>query len=216
MANPKDLTGKRFDKLVALYKSDLRSRTSWVCRCDCGNETVRTLGYLMRTGKDFNCGCSRQQHYRLKEDRERTAFENRYKKNVLYANSSMEVSLNEISLDEYISLAKRDCFYCGLPPENSFTLRSSTIGNYTIKYSGIDRILPKYGYIKNNVRPCCLQCNMAKSVYLTSDYLINLLDISDAWNIMGYSKLEIPENDDPILPYFKNKKLRSSKRTEVW
>lgn len=43
-------------------------KTAWLCRCDCGNETVIPTRYL-RSGKKDNCGCQRkkrgveQMHY---------------------------------------------------------------------------------------------------------------------------------------------------------
>lgn len=59
----KDITGKRFGKLVVLLhsydviskKTRKRQMSYWLCRCDCGNETVvarSNLGRLTRS-----CGC---------------------------------------------------------------------------------------------------------------------------------------------------------------
>jgi hypothetical protein len=54
-----DLTGQRFGRLVALRakgrQGSARPR-SWVCRCDCGNETVVPTGTL-RSGSTRSCGC---------------------------------------------------------------------------------------------------------------------------------------------------------------
>lgn len=62
-----DLTGKRFFKLVVLgldYKQQViykngKKRTTyyWKCRCDCGNEVVRS-GNSLRNGDTKSCGCN--------------------------------------------------------------------------------------------------------------------------------------------------------------
>lgn len=58
--NFKDITGKRFGKLIALYPIDKGecnySSITWHCQCDCGN-THEVSGSLLRTGKVRSCGC---------------------------------------------------------------------------------------------------------------------------------------------------------------
>lgn len=53
-----DLSGQRFGQLVAVRMLPERRNTfaAWVCRCDCGSETVVTSGQL-RYGKTRSCGC---------------------------------------------------------------------------------------------------------------------------------------------------------------
>ena len=54
----KDLTGKRFGKLVALEPTEERKRTSvvWRCRCDCGREALVPASQL-HNGFVKSCGC---------------------------------------------------------------------------------------------------------------------------------------------------------------
>lgn len=58
-----DITGQRFGRLVVLGKGESKGagRTSWNCRCDCGNEkTVR--GDALKSGYTKSCGqCSRSE-----------------------------------------------------------------------------------------------------------------------------------------------------------
>ena len=59
----KDITGKRFGKLVvagfAGYGQTGRQRISlWKCRCDCGNTCI-AQGYLLKSGRRKSCGCIR-------------------------------------------------------------------------------------------------------------------------------------------------------------
>lgn len=53
-----DLIGKRFGKLTVLsrYIGTDPTRTMWLCRCDCGNETTAE-SYSLKTGKKKSCGC---------------------------------------------------------------------------------------------------------------------------------------------------------------
>lgn len=54
-----DLTGKRFDRVVALYptrKPHKGCSAQWHCRCDCGRE-FDTTAYSLLTGVTHSCGC---------------------------------------------------------------------------------------------------------------------------------------------------------------
>lgn len=55
-----DLTGKRFGKLVVLYRVEEREssgshKIKWMCRCDCGTENIRE-GSSLRRGTSKSCG----------------------------------------------------------------------------------------------------------------------------------------------------------------
>ena len=53
-----NLTGQRFGKLTVLRPAEIiRGRTAWVCRCDCGQETVVRTSCL-RSGHTKSCGCT--------------------------------------------------------------------------------------------------------------------------------------------------------------
>lgn len=61
--NEQDLCGRRFGKLVVLQKAERpqqgkRGAACWLCRCDCGNETV-VLGSNLRSGHTTSCGCKK-------------------------------------------------------------------------------------------------------------------------------------------------------------
>lgn len=54
-----DLTGQKFGRLTIIVLHPVRASggsSRWVCRCDCGKETVVSLPHL-RTGKTRSCGC---------------------------------------------------------------------------------------------------------------------------------------------------------------
>lgn len=52
----KDLTGKRFGRLVVLGLDHSKRRSYWKCRCDCGNEIVACADVLSG-GLRRSCGC---------------------------------------------------------------------------------------------------------------------------------------------------------------
>lgn len=52
-----DLTGQRYGKLTVLAPAEnIGGRTAWLCRCDCGRETVVKTRH-MRSGHTKSCGC---------------------------------------------------------------------------------------------------------------------------------------------------------------
>ena len=63
MARAKDLTGRRFGRLLAEYPTDRRDHRGsvyWHCRCDCGNELDVSESSLMH-GRYQSCGCLRKE-----------------------------------------------------------------------------------------------------------------------------------------------------------
>jgi len=61
MGIKKDLSGKRFGRLIVLREGKprvepKRSRVTWDCICDCGNTTTVDTGSL-NNGKIISCGC---------------------------------------------------------------------------------------------------------------------------------------------------------------
>ena len=50
-----DITGQRFGRLVAITHVNSRG---WLCRCDCGRETIAKSGILNSGGRK-SCGCLR-------------------------------------------------------------------------------------------------------------------------------------------------------------
>lgn len=56
-----DLTGQKFGRLTVLSRTEHETRKGvfWLCRCDCGKETVVASGKL-KSGTTRSCGCSRK------------------------------------------------------------------------------------------------------------------------------------------------------------
>lgn len=57
----KDLTGQRFDRLVALEIAGRKcGKVVWKCKCDCGNETFVMSNNLV-SEKTHSCGCYKKE-----------------------------------------------------------------------------------------------------------------------------------------------------------
>ena len=54
--------GTRFGQLTVIspFESDLNGLSRWVCKCDCGNETV-AYGTNLKRGLTTSCGCKRKE-----------------------------------------------------------------------------------------------------------------------------------------------------------
>lgn len=53
-----DLTGQRFGRLVVVSRAgnDKSGNYQWLCKCECGSETI-VRGYSLRSGHTKSCGC---------------------------------------------------------------------------------------------------------------------------------------------------------------
>ena len=53
-----DLTGKKFGRLTVVSKHEekLYKEIAWVCKCECGNQTLATTNQLLKSRK-MSCGC---------------------------------------------------------------------------------------------------------------------------------------------------------------
>jgi hypothetical protein len=58
MRKIKDLTGQKFGRLTAIeFRGTNKSGNAlWLCKCDCGNETV-VRGSSLKSGHTKSCGC---------------------------------------------------------------------------------------------------------------------------------------------------------------
>lgn len=58
-----DLLGQTFGRLtvVAQSESSGEGKTRWLCKCECGNETI-VYGRYLRNGKSKSCGCWRKDY----------------------------------------------------------------------------------------------------------------------------------------------------------
>jgi hypothetical protein len=160
-----DMTGKRFGRLIVIEKVEQpdyalksRKRWWWKCKCDCGNEIILP-GERLRTGNTKSCGCYGNE---VRGIFSRLGFGQSAKNQVYdkYKQNARRrgISFN-LSMEEFLEITQKNCFYCGCPPSNHEN-KPQNYGDYV--YSGIDRVDNNKPYIKDNVVPCCGDCNHAK------------------------------------------------------
>lgn len=166
---PNDLTGRRFGRLVVLRKEDSikasgKSRTTWLCKCDCGKQKIVRSEYLMR-GSCASCGCG--EHIR---ELKLTGLERLYNLKRYEAsrrNGGLEFTLTP---EEFNTLVAGDCYYCGVPPSLKHHMVRKN-DKVAITYNGIDRMVNTIGYQYSNCVPCCWKCNAMKLNFSYDDFL---------------------------------------------
>ena len=150
--NARKLTGHVFGRLTVERATPRRVngyRIVWQCRCVCGKRTFVPTGNLT-SGNSRSCGkCIRPRTLdgtigRVISMRRHTA----RKRGLAWTVSKAEAT----------RLLKEPCFYCGAPPHHEMRWPS----NRGFRYSGLDRVNNRRGYVHGNLRSCCRQCNSAK------------------------------------------------------
>lgn len=63
MADPADIAGRQFGRLIAVEKVSTKGAAYWRCRCSCGNEVSVRRDHLMG-GKTQSCKCQRMENTR--------------------------------------------------------------------------------------------------------------------------------------------------------
>lgn len=168
-----DLTEKKFGSLTVIKRSYPNSKSGqprWLCQCSCGKEKVIDGGNL-RSGNSRGCGCLHRLSPGLANMRERI---NCYKKNA--ERKGLEYSLTE---EQFKEITQKDCHYCGAKPNNICNSKNS-FGAYI--YNGLDRIDNTKGYTIDNIVPCCIVCNNAKSKLTVQEF--------QDWNERVYNKFK--------------------------
>lgn len=174
----KDLTGSKFKMLTVIkregsYRKKNGCSAIWLCKCECGNETLITTDNLKNT---TSCGCyhkPRASWNRLPENESiiNSVFAN-------YRNRAKKLNLIfSITKEEFKSLIFKNCHYCNCEPNqiiNYSNLKRRKYG-YILKYNGVDRKNSNLGYTIDNCVSCCKTCNYGKRDLSYSDW-INHLD----------------------------------------
>lgn len=172
----RDITGKRFSKLVVIGLShkDKEGTSYWDCLCDCGGQ-ITTRYSSLTSSNATSCGCYQRQiaSVRIKQENVRRTLPNgvasqrdlfrQYKK------SAVDRGLVfELTYENFLCLTSGKCHYCGIEPRQVHT-NISWNGGYV--YNGIDRSDNTLGYTGENSVSCCKRCNIAKMDTEEKDFL---------------------------------------------
>jgi len=168
-----DITGQRFEKLVALRRIGKKTypaghaRSIWLFRCDCGAEVEKTLTDVRRADTK-SCGCGRfgkPAANRLADGE--ASFNGLYTR---YRNSARIRHLAfGITKEQFAQLTSGDCHYGGQRPSAEHLTHKSAFGAY--QYNGLDRVDNEQGYVPSNLVSCCSLCNRAKAVMSQAEFI---------------------------------------------
>lgn len=166
----RDLTGRKFGRLTVLRLSPVRKhgKAVFVCQCECGN-IKRARGSHLLLGSVKSCGCLAADFIKnLKRLKKGEASFNRvfadYKNRAV-----MKTHEFKLSKQLFRELIVKPCVYCGDSLSNTSKTKHC---NGAFKYTGLDRVDNNRGYIKDNVEPCCTDCNFAKAGKSKEEFLV--------------------------------------------
>lgn len=163
--------GERIHNLTAvkdLLKRDHRNRNVWKFRCDCGAE-IEAAASDVSQGRKWSCkACSKEAHRKwlINYSRSRTKpeFDGPLTKRFGdYRRAAERRGYKwELSKDQFKSLIKQNCHYCGCAPKTEFSLAKVKTPENILVYNGVDRKDNLLGYTVDNCIPACVTCNRMK------------------------------------------------------
>jgi hypothetical protein len=174
--NFKNILGNKYGKLLVIELAEIKNRMAmWLCLCDCGNKVV-VQGRNLRNNNTKSCSCL-QKEFVTKTFRKEPGFGTWNRKFTDYKRKCKKANRTfEITLEQYKNMASKNCYYCDAPPhcinyeKNNKDMTKEGKDRQTIFSNGIDRIDSNLGYLENNIRPCCAQCNYAKRNLSEADF----------------------------------------------
>ena len=154
MDQVKDLTGRRFRKLLVLRRemNGSHRHARWQCRCDCGKLTICLSSNLLR-GISKSCGCLRKDGswHQLRP------FE------WLYTRITKTKHECILTYKQFLEFTKTNrCHYCFAEIVWTKHKRRGESGRYNL-----DRKDNAKGYSKKNCVVCCTRCNYGKNRHFT-------------------------------------------------
>lgn len=168
-----DEIGRRHGRLLVIEQAgnQLDGHAQWLCKCDCGSETV-VRGTHLRQKRIASCGCLQDEARRNPEIRYKLPKGEASLNNLLlnYKNKANKKSLVwDIDREQFRLLTQQLCHYCGTKPKQVHPPGGRYNGPWI--YNGLDRIDNKSGYTLENVVPCCSQCNWGKRDKTVENFL---------------------------------------------
>lgn len=181
------LIGTKFGKLIIIAITDEynKSKKRLVeCICDCGTQCVIVLEN-MRCGRTTSCGCLRLSNALTQAKKgSATLLKMGITKEPKIATATKvwrsNYSDGDLSFDEFYLLAQMVCSYCGKEPSNTANAYTNSRNTATPErrseafwtYNGLDRVDNTQGHNKNNIVPCCRDCNIAKNDRTKEEFLL--------------------------------------------
>lgn len=131
--------------------------------CECGNITETALNSITKN-KTLSCGCWNADKQKL--------LPTLAAKRACFVSRRCDAKRRQLSwsltLEQYSEITQKNCYYCNKIPSNEY---GSNMYNGNYKYSGIDRIDNLLGYEYHNCVPSCKECNAAKGMMSTAEFI---------------------------------------------
>lgn len=180
----KDYTGQRFNRLVVIKRHSSDSKhVRWICKCDCGNETVQTSQNLIGFVK--SCGCLK------KEKKLETGPKSQYFKgcgelyltffNIMKGSANRRHLSFNITIEYLWDLFLKQNRRCALTNE-LLTMPTRANGSKLLYSASLDRIDSSIGYEIGNVHWVSKDINLMKQKF-TSERFLELCE-----QVVNYAK----------------------------
>lgn len=183
-----DCIGQSFDRLTVIsveWIKKNKTTVAWAsCLCSCGN-TISVRVYNLKNGTTKSCGCLRDETSGMRIAAMNAAknidgtFREPRLGSAIRVYRDHHYNDGDISFEEFLELSQQDCFYCGEPPSNCLNTHKRNKYSSVLRieqgdfiYSGLDRLDSKLPHNKNNVVPCCWDCNRAKLKKSKEEFLM--------------------------------------------
>lgn len=175
-----DITGARFGRLLPIKRevftrSNGRKDSRYLCKCDCGKETIVVLSNLT-SGTTRSCGCLRKDEVSQRKRKPDQDVALRQIWNYYRRNAKLRGLKWSLTWAKFATLVQAPCHYCGAVGVNETKVRSfvhRTEASYRVfRNNGVDRKNSKLGYTDDNCLTACKRCNIAKSTMTKQEFIL--------------------------------------------
>jgi len=167
-------TGDTVGQFVVVRSELVGKNKTWICRCRCGAE--KRFWRASAINRQKTCGCGTDEAgLTAKQRRSMLSRMQGYK-----AGAKARGLVWGLAYCEFVGVATGRCFYCDAEPSKWDCVSGAPSvkkaspnakpADYEICFTGVDRLNSSLGYTPENVVPCCVKCNRAKSDMSLSDF----------------------------------------------
>lgn len=192
MVGKENFVGRVFDRLTVISRAENRLigklkqlKPYWLCRCSCKGKLIEVSGAHLRNGWSKSCGCIRAEKTALWNVKQKGIpnFKNRKSNGVAARNdllrrykasASVRDYTWELTEDEFDSLVKSNCYFCGFPPSRVIKRAG---GDFV--YNGIDRLENEPYYRIYNSVSCCWDYNSRKRAWDSKRFILWATRVSE-------------------------------------